>query len=249
MLAGQGHRVGIVDTDIQSPGIHVLFDLAQEDHEYTLNDYLWGTCRIEQAACDVGRRLQEQDGQRGLDAGRLWLVPSSIKATDIARILREGFDAGVLNDGYQALIETLKLDYLFLDTHPGLNEETLLGISVSDTLVLIMRPDQQDFQGTAVTVSIARQLGVPHLVLVLNRVLETFDEAALRRQVEQAYEVEVGAMLPNSDDLMRLASGGIFSLRFPDHRWSQALGQLANQLAAERVVEPGAMAGRLNAAP
>jgi len=38
----------------------------------------------------------------------------------------------------------LKLDYLFLDTHPGLNEETLLSIAVSNILVLILRPDKQD---------------------------------------------------------------------------------------------------------
>jgi septum site-determining protein MinD len=241
-LAKRGNRVGIVDTDIQSPGIHVLFDLAEEERAYTLNDYLWGTCSIEQAAFDVGRRLRDNDGHIGLDGGGLWLVPSSIKAKDIARILREGFDAGVLNDGYESLIDTLKLDYLFLDTHPGLNEETLLGISVSDTLVLIMRPDKQDFQGTAVTVSIARSLGVPHLVLVLNRVLDTVDVEAVRLQVESAYDVSVGAMLPNSDDIMRLASADIFALRFPAHTWSRAIMQLADRLAEGRMAIPGARA-------
>jgi septum site-determining protein MinD len=41
-----------------------------------------------------------------------------------------------------------------------LNEETLLSILISDTLVLILRPDQQDFQGTAVTVEVARKLKI-----------------------------------------------------------------------------------------
>src|SRR5581483_9883346 len=78
-LARQGSRVGIVDTDIQSPGIHVLFDFAPGDMAHTLNDYLWGDCRIEEAACDVGSHLMEPDGHVGLGQGRLWLVPSSIK--------------------------------------------------------------------------------------------------------------------------------------------------------------------------
>ena len=35
-------------------------------------------------------------------------------------------------------------------------------------LLLILRPDRQDFQGTAVTVDVARRLDVPNLLLVLN---------------------------------------------------------------------------------
>ncbi len=31
LLARRGNRVGIVDTDIQSPGIHVLFNLDPKD--------------------------------------------------------------------------------------------------------------------------------------------------------------------------------------------------------------------------
>src|SRR5262249_31546996 len=39
-IALRGHRVGIVDTDIQSPGIHVLFDLQEDAVEHSLNDFL-----------------------------------------------------------------------------------------------------------------------------------------------------------------------------------------------------------------
>jgi len=67
-------------------------------------------------------------------------------------VLREGYDVGLLNDGFQSLIEELNLDVLRIDTHPGLNEETLLSIAISDTLLIILRPDQQDYQGTSVTV-------------------------------------------------------------------------------------------------
>ena len=50
LLAVGGRRVGVIDTDIQSPGIHVLFGLDEEHMNYALNDYLWGTCTITQAA-------------------------------------------------------------------------------------------------------------------------------------------------------------------------------------------------------
>ena len=54
LLAAQGLRVGVIDTDIQSPGIHVLFNLEEDDMQHSLNDYLWGKCNIEDAAHDVG---------------------------------------------------------------------------------------------------------------------------------------------------------------------------------------------------
>lgn len=53
LLASEGHRVGVVDTDIQSPGIHILFGVDQGTLDHTLNDYLWGKCSIEEAAHDV----------------------------------------------------------------------------------------------------------------------------------------------------------------------------------------------------
>ena len=71
----------------------------------------------------------------------------------------------------------LKLDVLMIDTHPGLNEETLLSIAISDVLVIIMRPDQQDYQGTGVTVEVARKLGVPAMYLVVNKVPQAFNSA------------------------------------------------------------------------
>jgi len=46
MLAADGRRVGVIDTDIFSPGIHVLFGLDEETLPYTLNDYLWGRAEI-----------------------------------------------------------------------------------------------------------------------------------------------------------------------------------------------------------
>jgi septum site-determining protein MinD len=82
----------------------------------------------------------------------VFLVPSSIKAGEIARVLREGYDVGLLNDGFRDLIESPAPGrVLMIDTHPGLNEETLLSIAVSDVLLIILRPDQQDYQGTGVT--------------------------------------------------------------------------------------------------
>ncbi len=74
---------------------------------------------------------------------------------------------------------------LFIDPHPGLNVETLLSLAISVVLVLILRPEKQDFQGRAVTVEIARKLNVPRLLLVVNKATSPsmdFTSAARRRR-------------------------------------------------------------------
>ena len=224
LLAKQGFRVGVVDTDIQSPGIHVLFNLDEGDIKYSLNDYLWGKCEIQEAAHDVSGRLGANI------KGQIYLIPSSIKAGEIVRVLREGYDVGLLNDGFRNLLSELELDYLIVDTHPGLNEETLLSIAISDALIIIMRPDQQDYQGTAVTVDVARKLDVPNLMLVVNKMPQVFDFDDVRERVKNTYDSTVAAILPHSDEMMALASSDIFVLRFPEHEITQELKKVVEQL-------------------
>jgi MinD-like ATPase involved in chromosome partitioning or flagellar assembly len=206
-----GRRVGVIDADIQSPGIHILFGLEGDRITTSLNDYLWHGRDIKDTALDVTHNLGP-----GIQ-GRIYLIPSSIKPGEISRVLREGYDAQKLAQGFHKLIDELKLDNLLIDTHPGLNEETLLSIVLSDALVIIMRPDKQDYEGTGITVEVARQLEVPAMLLVVNKTPSIFDPEAVKRKVEQAYNCEVAAVLPHSDEMMGLASEGIFVLRYPDH--------------------------------
>src|SRR3989442_3662569 len=76
-VALAGKRVGVVDTDIQSPGIHVLFGLNEAKMGRTLNEYLRGDCAIEDVALRVGDHLTEADeaGRKKLAGKDLWLIP------------------------------------------------------------------------------------------------------------------------------------------------------------------------------
>jgi septum site-determining protein MinD len=224
LLAMDGRRVGIVDTDVQSPGVHVLFGLDETQVDRSLNQYLWGKSGIDEVAHDVTNVVGESV------TGKVFLVPSSIRAEEIARVLRESYNVGRLNNGFQDLIKALSLDILLVDTHPGLGQETLLTIAVSDVLLLMLRPDQQDYQGTGVTVRVARQLDTPRMLMVVNKVPAAFDAEEVRMQVEQTYACEIAAVLPHVEEMMTLASAGLFVLRYPDHPVTDALRRVAASL-------------------
>jgi MinD-like ATPase involved in chromosome partitioning or flagellar assembly len=210
-IAASGRRVGVIDADIQSPGIHVLFGVPGDSISGSLNDFLWGDREIADVAMDV------TDGMRGGTDGRLFLIPSSMHAGEITRVLREGYDPHRLTSGLRQLVDELSLDMLLIDTHPGLNEETLLSLVLSHALLIVMRPDEQDYEGTGITARVAHELEVPRVLIMVNKSPPDLDAAQVEERVRAAYGCEVAAVLPHSDDLMRLASAGVFSLRFPNH--------------------------------
>lgn len=221
LLAQRGHRVGIVDADIHSPGIHVLFGVDPATVRFTLNDFLWGRCSVEDTALDVSASAFGPGGVQG--NGRVLLVPSSTRAGEIARIVKEGYEVDQLNEGFQALCERLALDYLLIDTHPGVHDETLLSIAISDCLLLVLRPDHQDYQGTAVTLELARRLEVPQLLLVVNKALASFNMEELAQRISTAYRTPVAAVLPLTEELMLLASAAVLAARSPDSSYVTTL--------------------------
>jgi MinD-like ATPase involved in chromosome partitioning or flagellar assembly len=225
LLAGVGQRVGVIDTDIQSPGIHVLFGLAGDAISATLNDYLWGGRAIQDVAQDVTAATGSTGG------GKIFLIPASMKPGEITRALREGYDAQRLTQGLRHLVDALHLDTLMIDTHPGLHEETLLSLVIAHVLLIVMRPDQQDYEGTGITVKVAQDLQVPNMMLVVNKTPAILDPLSVKARVEQAYGCPVVAVLPHSDELMSLASAGIFVLRYPDHPITSLYKQIADRLA------------------
>lgn len=229
LLALQGESVGIVDMDLAAPSQRILFGLADADVRYTFNDFLWGNCEIEQAVVDLTPRLRLAADVRGA----VYLVPASADLADVERALRGDYYIHLLYDGLDRLIETLGLGALLIDTHAGLNEETLLAFGASDVVTILLRHDQRDYQGTAVTVDVLRRLGVPRITLVVNEMPGAFDAADVRVRVAATYGCDVIAVLPYSQEIAALASRGIFALRYPRHSLTDLLKNVACELLME----------------
>lgn len=231
MLASEGKRVCVIDTDIQSPGIHVIFGLDGENVTSSLNDFLWSGRAMEDVAIDVTPdAVKERSGQ-------IYLVPSSIKPGEISRVMREGYDARQLTQGLKELLTKLRLDYLLIDTHPGLGQETLLSLVISNTLIIMLRPDQQDYEGTGITVRIARELRVPNIFLLVNKSPSSLNPDDLAERVQEAYGCKVIEVLPHSDEMMELASQGLFSLEQPSHPISEKYRAIASQIGQQFISE------------
>lgn len=225
LLAINGWRVGLVDANIQSPSLHLTFNLGKDDVGYTLNDYLLGKCDIHDTVYDVTAQL----GAKQLASTAL-LVPCDPNINAITHILRTGYDVQRMGAGVQALVDELKLDLLLVDTQPGLNEDSLLIMAISDIALVVLRTDKQDFEGTGITLSVARSLNVPHIMLLVNEVPTIFDYARVADQIQQKFNIDVVGILPHTDEMMALSNTGLFVLRYPNFALTRSLHEVARRL-------------------
>jgi MinD-like ATPase involved in chromosome partitioning or flagellar assembly len=143
---------------------------------------------------------------------------------------RQGYDPDWFYQGLQDLAGALQLDLLLIDTQHGLTEETLSALAISEVLILLLRPDHQDYRGTAITVELARTLDVPRIMLIVNEAPATTDFVTLKSQMAETYNCDVGAILPHFEELMALASAEIFVLRYPHHPLTAQLKQIGDDI-------------------
>ncbi|GAB4420687.1 MAG: MinD/ParA family protein [Anaerolineales bacterium] len=223
LMAQKGKRVGIIDANLQSPSAHILFDLPDEDVSQTLNNYLWGECEIGSVAYDVGKSVNAPRGQ-------VYLIPSSDDTVKIMRILKEGFEVSRLAEAYAAFAGQYNLDYLLIDTGSGLNEGVLASLAVSDVVLVIMRLDEQDYQGVATTLALAERMKTPQVLTVVNDVPSSYDRKEVQKTVAQKLETKVAAVLPHSERLLTMGSQGIFVIYYPQHPLTEALQKMVKQL-------------------
>ena len=205
LWAAAGRRVGVVDVGLQFPSLPILFGLDQTQITYSLDDYLLGKHSIEQATHNITSQVNNSL------KGCIYLTSRISRQLELAGVLRTPYDPERMGDGFYDLANALKLDILLLDTHAGLDEESLIALTFADVLALILRPDQQDYQGTAITVQVVEQLDIPRPYLIVNAVPSSFDLQTVARHVSHTYQCRVASVLPHSLEFTTLSNDGISS--------------------------------------
>ncbi|WP_017305866.1 MinD/ParA family ATP-binding protein [Spirulina subsalsa] len=230
-LGQQGYRVGLVETDIQrrshfSPRSHYSsLGVDWGEHQPLLQDYFLGQVSLSELVCDrsalLNPTLSDAPGYLGIIHHHFNFVqPLPPELRDVQQI-------------HQILWEItthLQLDYLLIDLYPGLSEETLPLIALCDIFLVLLCIDYPEFQGTAVTLDVAKRLEIPHITLLLNQVPKTLNTPLLKQQIEMAYDTSILGILPWAEPMQTLEKEDIFSVSFPDHPYSQVVQDIAHHL-------------------
>lgn len=235
-IARAGYRVGAIDADVELadrskfPSIYSCFGLKKSQH---LGDYLQGRATLAEIGQAIGKEI--------------WCMPRMESTTgsiylfshDISRQGRincpEFSDIKILSTLLDRIIADFNLDYLFLDIHPGLNETTLPLLALCDLLCLLLGLERTDFQGTAVTLDIAKRLDIPQTFLLVNQVPTDIDLAWFGQQVALAYDTTIVGVLPKIETLSAdNRQQNIFALSDRDFPYASEFQKIVTQILEEQ---------------
>lgn len=235
ILARQGKNVCLIDLDLRAPSLDATF---AADGKYWINDFLSGKCE----PTDI---LKDFSKERGTD-GRLLVGladPSADAIREIAtkdrrwemRALRQ------LLSFKQLLIN--KVDYIIIDTGPGMSYGSINAVAASDLVVAISTWDVLDVTGIQGVIGELYKVLERTAIVIMNKIPEQLivsDELRerLADQFKRAFKLPVAGFLPCYCDIMRHERASIIVLDKPYHPFSKSLAEIGQRVekAGERFV-------------
>jgi chromosome partitioning protein len=235
LLAKQGFNVGLLDFDVYAPSLVSYF---RKKPSIFLNHVLSGQSEISAALFDIGTELQLKgkflvgfSSQRKEDVNDIELAHDTKWQL---RALRRFLKAK------QQLFENYGLDYLFLDTSPGIRYWSINALAMSDLLFLLMKDSDMDIEGTRKMIndiydSLTR-FGSKYYI-ILNKVPGAIpspdmpvDEKTWINQLERVVGAEVVGSVPCFCDVQFNRHEFLFSVKKPEHPFSTKVARLAENI-------------------
>lgn len=183
-LFRQGYTVGLIDLDMMSPGLALLFDRA--DVETGIAEALLGEVPIYKVVIEV---------LRGEAGNKLYLIPTALNLKKVISALRHGYSPKRLKEVFDKLRDILGTDMLIVDTRSGLSSDTLTMLALSDLIIIVIRYDCQDFVNCRLLMELFKRLSLPVMLAVNIAPPDKSDEDVLR-DVEERVGVKPTVAIP-----------------------------------------------------
>lgn len=216
-----GSRVALVDLDLQSGDLAIMFQLMPALSIYD--------------AAQGAERLDEEALQG-------YLTPHRSGVDLLAAPMEPSLAEQVEPSAIAAILELLPKMYplVVVDGPPMFTDQMLTALDRSDEIVLVGSMDVPSIKNLKLAISTMAQLGHPRekLRIVLNR---ADSKVGLRSQeVEKSLGVEIDVSIPSSRDVpLSINQGEPLALSRPRSPVVQAIGELAAAVAPDMAHEGG----------
>jgi cellulose biosynthesis protein BcsQ len=179
LLAKKGNNVCIVDIDVYAPSLHAYFgDFVQNKIKNTINDYIVGACGVDDLLVQVTPLTQFSD--KSSLSGKIIGCFSSPKREDILKIEGVKEDKNRMNmlkrfiNFREELIEKNDIDYVIMDSSPGIRFWAINALALSDIVFLTLKMGDMDIGGTKMIANEIlaqfKEQGNTKYYLLLNRI-------------------------------------------------------------------------------
>jgi len=226
-----GKKVCLLDLDFRAPSLYAA--LKVDGSEYWLNDYLNGVCEIK-------RVLVDSTGKCGLNGGRLLLGlanPNTEAIRDMTAKDRkwEMRALGRLLALKNSLLNDMELDYIILDTSPGLQYSSINAIVSADVVLVVTTQDTSDVLGTRRMIQELYDLFDKKAAVLLNKALLCTNSLEkemkeIGMQYEKTYSLPVLEVIPCFCDVLKAGGTFIFAKEKPDHPFTKILEEVAAKI-------------------
>ena len=236
-FAANGNKVCLLDFDLYAPSLATYF--RKKPNAY-LNDLLNGQAEISEVLVDLTSELNL--------TGKLFLGFLSPRKEDVNEIEFRHDSKWQLEAlkrflaAKKVLFEKYSLDYLFLDTSPGIRYWSINTLATADLLFLLMKDSDIDIEGTRKMVndiydSLSR-FGSKYYI-ILNKVpgASAFsqpniaaDEKAWVAELERVVGAQVVGSIPCFCDIQFSRHEFLFAVKQPEHAFSKRVVALAESI-------------------
>ncbi|MBU1680130.1 MAG: AAA family ATPase [Bacteroidetes bacterium] len=160
-LITKGKKVGLIDVDLEAPGIHHILNANITAHQ-SLIEHL-----ILQDVSAIESRVIEIKNVRGKELnfpGHLFLFPTFPDRIKLSRI-KDGTDTiKFFEQSVKHFKDIFNLDYILLDSRTGFSQFTPLTLQIAKLFIFVAKPDSQNAVGIKELLNIAK--GKQKLLLV-----------------------------------------------------------------------------------
>jgi len=222
----KGKNVCLLDLDFRAPSLHAVFKTSNS--EYWLNDYLNGICEIDKVLVDITK----EHGRSGK-----FFVGLANPATEAIREMSakdrkwEMRALGRLLSLKTSLLNDMHLDYVILDTSPGLQYSSINAIVSADIVLVVTSLDASDIKGTQRMTHELYELFDKKAGILMNKVLtETLSSKKEKEKVYNLHKLPILATIPCFCDVLRAGGTYIFSEEKAQHPFTEILDKLATKI-------------------
>ncbi len=147
LLVKAGKKVALLDLDIYAPSLHNYFKITPKKW---INDFLDNNADIEETILDVTESIHN----KGESLGKFFVGFSNPNRDAIFKFeisngteyWKKQFRKLVFLR--EQMITKMDMDYIIIDTSPGIRHWSINALSIADKLILTMKMDDLDIEGT-----------------------------------------------------------------------------------------------------
>lgn len=258
ILAKRGFNVALLDLDVYAPSLLAYF---QKEPMKWLNDYLLGEAEVDEVMTPVTDIIQdyaEQHEKSSEIKGKLWIGFCNVKKEEVYKIEAGTSESSKLQLRRfillrESLIRDYNLDYIIIDTSPGIRYWSINALAVADTLFLTLKIGDIDLEGTKRLASeiygSLTRYGTRSFLL-FNRVagycIPSHSQAKENIMSIDSYEIDdaedvlsretrmdVISAIPCYCDIQFSRKEFLTALRYPDHPFTKQLEMLVDAMTTK----------------